>query len=375
MALLTRGDLEQTRSHLTSWLAVKLPDAGELEVSELSTPGSSGFSNETIFFRASWTASGRREEREFVARFAPSGPQLFPNYDLAGQFQLIKTLAEESAVPVPRMTWLETAANVFGEPFFVMERVHGRVPADDPPYMAQGWVTELSADERRLMFEAGLQALASVHAVDWKACGLEQLDRPGLASSPLAQSVAYFENYYDWARAGDRPHPVIDATFAWVRENLPSVEPDVVLNWGDARPGNLLIGDDLSVAAVLDWELACLGSRELDLGWWIFTQTMFSEGYGIPLPAGIPDAAETVAIYQAITDYRVRDLDFHVRYAGLRSALIFVRYCAVMIEVGALPPDSDLVDNNPLVQTLAKVMGFESTQGDVTALQLNRAQN
>lgn len=375
MALLNKADLGQTQADLARWLAGRVPDATDIEVSGLSSPGASGFSNQTVFFRAAWTTAEGRQEHELVARLAPLGPRLFPTYDLVEQFTLMKTLAEDTDVPMPAMWWVEPGSETFGEPFYVMERVHGNVPTDDPPYMAQGWVMDLTADQRRTMFESGLQALAAIHAVDWKARGLGFLDRPERGSTPMAQSLSYFEDYYDWARFGDREHPVLDAAFAWVRENLPDSEPEVVLSWGDSRPGNLMVADDMTVAAVLDWELATLGSRELDVAWWIFTQTMFSEGYGLPLPDGIPTTAETVEIYERSTGHRLANLEFHIRYAGLRSSLMFLRYCGAMVEVGAIPAGSDLVHNNPILQSLAKVMGLDSTQGDVNALKMNRAQS
>jgi hypothetical protein len=57
-----------------------------------------------------------------------------------------------------------------------------RVPADDPPFSVTGWVLELSADARRKLCDNGLAVLAQVHAVDWKALGLEFLDEPSFGA-------------------------------------------------------------------------------------------------------------------------------------------------------------------------------------------------
>lgn len=372
MALLNTKDLSTAHRALETWLAARLPDGADVELAELSSPGSSGFSADTLFIAAEWNEGEERREHRLVARVAPTGAQLFPDYDLDQQFRLLEALHAQTDVPVPTVRWLEPSSSVLGAPFFVMDQVDGRVPVDSPNYLAEGWVLDLSAEERRRMFEAGIEVLAKVHAVDWRACGLGELGRPELGSTPLDQQLRYFEEYYGWARLDDRPHPIIDQAFAWVREHLPTDEPDTVLNWGDARPGNLIFAHDLSVAAVLDWELAVLGSRELDLGWWIFTQQAFSEGYGLSLAEGIPDAAETVERYSSIAGYTPQDLDFHVRFAGLRSSLMMVRYCTVMSQAGAIPPDTAMMHDNPIVQTLAKVMGLDWGVGDVTALQLNR---
>lgn len=372
MALLNMKDLSTARSALETWLSAKLPEGAGVELGELSSPGASGFSADTVFVTAQWSEGDERAEHRLVARVAPTGPQLFPDYDLDQQFRLLDALRRHTDVPVPAVRWLEPSSSVLGAPFFLMDKVEGRVAVDTPNYLAEGWVLDLTAEERRRMFEAGIEALAKVHAVDWRACGLSELGRPELGSTPLDQQLRYFEDYYGWARMDDRLHPIIDEAFAWVREHVPTDEPDTVLNWGDARPGNLIFGADLSVAAVLDWELAALGSREFDLAWWIFLQQAFSDGYGLALAEGIPNAAETVAHYSSIAGYTPRDLDFHVRFAGLRSSLMMVRYCNVMVQAGAIPADSTMVHDNPVVQTLAKVMGMDWGVGDVTALQLNR---
>ena len=49
-----------------------------------------------------------------------------------------------------------------------------------------------------------------------------------------------------------------------------------MLNWGDARIGNMLYVD-FEPVAVLDWEMATVGPREVDLAWMIFLDTFFDD--------------------------------------------------------------------------------------------------
>ena len=63
-------------------------------------------------------------------------------------------------VPVPRTYWLESDGRVLGAPFYVMERIDGRIPTDTPPYHVGGWMTEISPEERTSMWWSGLEALA-----------------------------------------------------------------------------------------------------------------------------------------------------------------------------------------------------------------------
>ena len=49
-----------------------------------------------------------------------------------------------------------------------------------------------------------------------------------------------------------------------------------MLNWGDARVGNILYRDFAPIA-VLDWEMATVGPREVDLAWMIFLHAFFHD--------------------------------------------------------------------------------------------------
>lgn len=372
MAVLNVRDLEGVRRNMKDWLANQMPNADEVDVSEFSMPATSGFSNDTIFFHARWTRDGQITAKDLVARFAPRGPKLFPDYNLEMQFSVMKALGEHTSLPVPEMLWFEESDEPpLHGPFYVMGRVDGKVAVDDPIYLREGWVMELSATNRAKFYKAGLTALAQVHAVNWKDLGLSGLARPDLGETPLRQLVEYYEKYYVFARRKGVSYPVIDAAFNWVRENIPPEEGETVLVWGDARPGNLIYKSDLSIGAVVDWELAFLGERELDLAWWLVTQTGFSAGMGLPLPEGILDTAKTIALYESLTGYTPKNLDFHLRFAALRCSLMMVRFCTLMTEAGMMPEASTVAHDNPLNQTLAHLMGMSSTLGQENVLNLS----
>ncbi len=58
--------------------------------------------------------------------------------------------------------------------------------------------------------------------------------------------------------------------------------------WGDSRVGNVLYSDFRPVA-VLDWEMAVLGPREMDVAWIIFAHMVFQELAGLAGLPGLPD--------------------------------------------------------------------------------------
>ena len=248
-------DLEAAGRDLLDWLRAKLPAATDLRMSELVAPQSSGFSNETLLFELAWSADGREQNEKLVVRIQPTGYQIFPEYDLSLQFRVMERLAS-TEVPVPKMFWLEEDPGILGAPFYVMGQVAGRVPTDNPPYHMGGWMHDISPEARARIWWGGIESLAKIHRVDVRAADLEFLDRPELGADGLEQELSYYERYLGWA-ARDRDQPIAEAALDWLQKNKPKDEP-TVLTWGDARIGNIIF-DGTSPAAVLDWEMACLG--------------------------------------------------------------------------------------------------------------------
>lgn len=351
-------DLDEQRIRLTAWLQTKHPEVTDLRVSELKAP-SSGFSNETMLFEASWNHDGRAHRRGMVVRLQPTGPALFPTYDLDIQYRVMKALDERSVVPVPTMLWKEEDATILGAPFFVMERKEGQIPLDDPVFTMTGWVLDLSPERRARLCDNAAQVLADIHAIDWETLDLGFLTSPERGATPLDQLLVELGEFYDWVVEEQR-NPVVEAALSWAHENRPTETEPVVLTWGDCRIGNMVFNEDLSVAAVLDWEMASLASPELDLGWWTFALRYFTEGIGAPLPEGFPTSEEFLARYEELTGHEVKHHAYYEILTGLRAAIITHRIALLSIKAGLLPEDSDMALNNGATQVLARLLELPS---------------
>ena len=84
-----------------------------------------------------------------------------------------------------------------------------------------------------------------------------------------------------------------------LRDHRPA-DGRVGLCWGDARLANVLYAEDLqSVAAILDWEMACLGDPAQDLAWWLFVDEALSSGLGAARLDGFPSVADTLSEWRA----------------------------------------------------------------------------
>ena len=79
--------------------------------------------------------------------------------------------------------------------------------------------SDTSPEQRDTLVTSGLQAMAAVHRVDWRAAGLDWLAPAGGAAPGTAQQLALWREYAERELEG-RPFPELDAAFAWVADHL-----------------------------------------------------------------------------------------------------------------------------------------------------------
>lgn len=311
-------------SVLEPWMATRLPEARDVRILDVVVPQSSGFSNETFLVDASWTDEHGTRTHELVVRSQAADHQLFPEADLVRQqFETMRLLGEHTGVPVPRMRWAERDESVLGRPFFVMDRLHGDVPADHPPYTAEGFVVDMDPATRRTWHGGALEAMIDVQEVDWRAIGLEHLDRAHDGALGPEQRHGYVARFWRWVR-GDEELPLADAVWSHLDAHWPDDGEHVELCWGDARPGNMMFRGT-EVVGVFDWEMVSLGNGESDLGWWLFLQRYHTEGNDVPLPEGMLGRAETIARWERRRGRRATNVEFYELLAGFQFCLIMVR--------------------------------------------------
>jgi aminoglycoside phosphotransferase (APT) family kinase protein len=334
---------------LQDWLADRAGGPGGLTVSGVRMPDSGGLSSTSVLFEASWISAGAERRGAYVARMAPeaSAVPVFPSYDLAAQFEVISQVAARCDIPLPKLRWNEPGGGSLGTPFFVMDQVDGRVPLDNPPYVFAGWLLEAAPEERALLQRASVRVLATLHAITESAAAFPALRPPG-GMDALRCHVDRQHEYYRWALADDGIQvPIIERGLRWLGEHWPrdrGPQADV-LSWGDARIGNIIY-QGFEPAAVLDWEMASLGPRELDVGWFVFLHRFFqdiAEFFGLD---GLPDflrRSDVERCYQELSGYALRDMDFYLVYAALRHAIVMARIKRRMIHFGEdqVPDDPD----------------------------------
>ncbi|WP_406299104.1 phosphotransferase family protein [Embleya sp. NBC_00888] len=322
-------DLAEVHERLVAWLAGRLPTGADPRVSELSTPSTNGMSSETLLFDAAWTEDGAIRTERCVVRMRPAleAKPVFPTYDLDKQYRVMSLVAERCGVPVPKLLWEEPGEAAPGAPFFVMRRADGSAPPDDVPYTIDSRLLKAAPADRARLQEESVRIIAEIHqicATDDEIAFL-QLDQPG--GTTLRRHLNDLKAYYAWGMEG-RPVPLLDRAFAWLEANFPEDAGPDVISWGDARIGNILYVD-FAPTAVLDWEMAAVGPREIDLAWMIFAHDFFQDlaaRYG-GLP-GIPDLLRREDVYSRyaeLTGHTPRNTRYFEVYAAVRHGVLMAR--------------------------------------------------
>jgi aminoglycoside phosphotransferase (APT) family kinase protein len=340
---------------LAAWLDAHVEGASDVRVGNLEAPPTNGFSSETILFDASWDQPDAVvTEHRLVARIAPTGYTVFLDPDFVGQCRVMRTVAEQTDVPMPSVLGIEEDATLLGAPFAVMRCIDGQIPTDNPPYASGGWLMDAPPEDQERLWWSGLEAMAKVHATDWKSLGLGFLDDTRRGSTGLDQQLSYYRDFYTWAAEG-RQIPVATATLEWLESNRPSEDAPTALLWGDSRIGNMIF-DDFSCVAVLDWEMTCLGQPEMDLGWWLYFDRQFTETINLERPAGFPSREDTIARYGKLLGRDMENVDYYEVFAGFRFALVLARLGGLLKDSDILPIDSDFETNNLATQLLATML-------------------
>jgi aminoglycoside phosphotransferase (APT) family kinase protein len=317
-------DLGDLAVVLAGWLAQHLPAAQDMRICNLSYPLGAGMSHETILFDATWRDTGGEQAKGMVVRIKPMDHTVYLDDLFDQQYRLMQVMHNHGAVRVARPLWFETDASLLGAPFFVMEKVAGRVAVSYPPYSREGWLVETAPKDRRRIWESAVQQLAAIQLVPVSQAGF--LELPG-GSDGFAQEVNRWWRFIDWVDPqGQRG--LLRATFERLLAAGPANRPEGIV-WGDSRLGNMMIGANCEVAAVMDWEQPSLGGALHDLGWWLQSDHNQTAGQGIAPLEGMGTREETIALWSQISGKSAVDIAWYEAFACLKMEILAVRMMAL----------------------------------------------
>ena len=286
---------------------------------------SGGASNVTIGVRL-----GRRD---LVVRRPPVTAFLPTANDVSREYRFYAAL-DATDVPTPHVFAYCDDVDVIGAPFYVMERLHGRVPHE------AGALSGMTATEGRALSERFVDVLAAIHAVD--------IDEVGLGD--VARRDGYLERQVrrwidQWQRAKEADDPRIDELARVLGASIPTSPPTTIVH-GDYRLGNVMVdaADRTRIVGVFDWEMATLGDPLADLGYSLLYWGTVDRPYVHPSQAcaelpGFLTATELTDRYATIAGRAVDDITFYVVLAAFKLTIIGEGNRARMRHAGVRAPE------------------------------------
>jgi aminoglycoside phosphotransferase (APT) family kinase protein len=291
---------------LLAFLDARGLGAGEIDV----TPIGEGHSNVTYALR--------RDGEELVLRRPPRGPLPPSAHDVLREARVLSALAGRARVPA--VLGVCDDPSVIGAPFYLMQKLDGHVVTRELP-------RELDTPEdRRRIGEELVDALVEVHAVDWRAAGLEGFGKP---SGYLERQLRRFLGLWEHNRT--REIPAVEAVGEWLREHLPESGPATVVH-GDYRLGNTMMAPapPARLVAIFDWEMATIGDPLADVGYLcqLWTDRNDPPGglfelSGVTREEGFPSREELLARYEERSGRSMTDIRWY-RTLALWKSIVFM---------------------------------------------------
>ena len=285
-------DLEKLRAFL---------NAGEVRVEQFPK----GHSNLTYLVNV--------DGSELVLRRPPRGSKVRTAHDMGREARILLKL--HPVFPLaPRVVRVCDDPAVLGAPFYLMERIRGTIlrgpaPREAPP-------------DAGPVCGAFVQTLASLHAVDWRAAGLE-----GKPEGYVRRQVESWTKRWHDARTEDVPDA--EAIARWLAERIPP-ERGAALIHNDFKYDNVVLSEDFSrVVGVLDWEMATVGDPLMDLGtslgYWVEEgdpEPLKAFAFGPTFLPGSFSRARLVEEYGRLTGRDVSGMLFYYCFALFKIAVI-----------------------------------------------------
>jgi aminoglycoside phosphotransferase (APT) family kinase protein len=270
--------------------------------------------------RSNLTFKVSDEVSAWVVRRPPLGGLTPSAHDVGREFVVTRGLFGTN-VPIARPVAFDADGTVCGAPLTVTEFVTGRVfrHTDDLDALSDA---ELAANAAALV-----RILVDLHAVDYRAVGLESFGRP---DGFLERQVRLWARQWDLVRTRESDDAVtgdVAKLAAALADAIPSgAEPSVV--HGDFRIDNTICDPEHAgtIRAVVDWELSTLGDPLTDIALMCaYRSPAFDLVFGHPAAwtsVRLPSADALAEQYAQLSGRDLGDWNFYLALANFKIGVI-----------------------------------------------------
>jgi aminoglycoside phosphotransferase (APT) family kinase protein len=294
---------------LKSFLAAKVPELANQPLEVLQFPG--GHSNLTYLLKVG--------DRELVMRRPPFGTKVKSAHDMGREFKILSALAGPYA-HAPKPIVYSEDPSVMGAPFYVMERLRGIILRKElPPSLG------LDPTCFRKLCENLVDALVELHALDYRAIGLDGLGKP---DGYVQRQVQGWTDRYTKSQTDDVP--VVDQVAKWLDAHRPP-DSGASLIHNDFKFDNVVLdpSDPTHILGILDWEMSTIGDPLMDLGTFISYWVEAADDPMMQLMRGGPSEQpgaltrkEIVERYEARSGRKVPNPEFYYVFGLFKTAVV-----------------------------------------------------
>jgi aminoglycoside phosphotransferase (APT) family kinase protein len=268
--------------------------------------------------------------RAWALRRPPLHHVLPTAHDMSREYRLMHSLGP-AGIPVPVTIGLCADEAVNERPFYVMEFVEGHILRS-----ASEAEQAFDASTRRAVGDRMAETLAALHDVDPDAVGLGDLGRrEGYIERQLKRWRGQYDQMQVEGVESDHDGLVTRVSDELARR-IPAQQRTSVVH-GDYRMDNVVLRDDGSVRAVLDWEICTLGDPLADVGllmvYWAERDDAMAVLGGSPTTAaGFSTRAQVLEHYASVSTLDLSEVGYYMAFGYWKLACIlqgvFARYVA-----------------------------------------------
>jgi aminoglycoside phosphotransferase (APT) family kinase protein len=239
-------------------------------------------------------------------------------HDMSREYRLMHSLGP-AGIPVPVTVGLCTDESVNERPFYVMEFVEGHILRSAPE-------AEAAFDEgtRHRIGDHMADTLAALHDIEPDDVGLGDLGR---REGYIERQLMRWRGQYDQMQVEGVEHgALVDRVSDDLARRVPKQQRTSVVH-GDYRMDNVVLADDGSVRAILDWEICTLGDPLADLG-----LLMVYWADPTDQAKGFSTRADVLERYGSVSDLDISGIGYYIAFGYWKLGCIlqgvYARYVA-----------------------------------------------
>lgn len=254
---------------------------------------------------------------QFILRTPPHGTIAKKAHDMSREYKILDALNPYFPY-APKVVLNCVDEQVIGKPFYIMKKINGIVPAKNFPMQ----VDESTA---RAMCKNLIDVQISLHELNTVKCGLSKLGKP---EGYIGRQVSGWDERYQNSMTDSSPKA--EGLRRWLQENQPKDGAGCMIH-NDFKFDNVVLSDNkpYEIKAVLDWELATIGSPLMDLGCSLAYWVQANDSSGMQairrLPThikGMMTRSEIVEYYASKRDMEISDFNYYYVFGVFRLAVI-----------------------------------------------------